>query len=256
MESVMPSVLKSVFESGDDATTGDQTDLFDVLREHGLRIAYEEPTNDCDVLIRNIGDIDLIAHRSGTESNAYTNAVIERILQIKKEAEQQELTILFSDHGASDVIKRVDLLRALTKLPFVFGQDYLVFLDATICRFWFFNYEAKEPILSTSRKYGRLVTRAEKEDWGIDFDDNRFGDEIFVAYPGSEIYPDFFHPIYRNYMKAVHGYHPDDEEHYGILATSKPLRFNAPTIFDIAPTVLAYFGIECPKQWVGRSLIA
>ena len=40
----------------------------------------------------------------------------------------------------------------------------------------------------------------------------------------------------------------------GVLMASRPIAVPAPSIIDIAPTVLKYFGLEIPKDIDGKAL--
>ena len=40
----------------------------------------------------------------------------------------------------------------------------------------------------------------------------------------------------------------------GIIVSNRPVRVDHPTLLDLAPTILAEFGIEPPPQMKGRPL--
>jgi hypothetical protein len=228
--------------------------LFDVLREN-KRFSIDESDTRSPILYRDFGEIDSIAHRKGIASKTYKKAVSDVIKRIGQEAGNQDLTVIFSDHGTSDIKRRIDLLKVLRGSKPVLGKDYLYFLDSTMCRFWFFNSSSKFSIMERMRRFGHFVTEEEKKEWGLSFQTNAYFDEILVVPQGVEIYPNFFHPIYPNYIKAVHGYHPLELEAYGILASSQQINSNAPTIFDIAPSVLKALEVVQPNDWVGKSVL-
>ena len=61
---------------------------------------------------------------------------------------------------------------------------------------------------------------------GINFSNNKYGDVIFLAKPGIAVYPNCFHGIFPNYIKALHGYDPEDDDSYGIFF---PIDLKEPT---------------------------
>jgi hypothetical protein len=227
--------------------------LFDILRDNDR--FSDKGALRSSVLHKDFGEIDCIAHRKGIASETYTKAVYNVIKKISKEASNQDLTLIFSDHGTSDIKKRINLLKILSGCTPELGKDYLYFLDSTMCRFWFFDPSSKASIMERLRPFGHFVTEDEKRNWGLSFQTNAYFDEILVVTQGVEIYPNFFHPVYPNYIKAVHGYHPTESEAYGIIASSQQINSNTPTIFDIAPSVLKALDVNQPNEWVGKAVL-
>ena len=138
------------------------------------------------------------------------------------------------------------------------GLDYLVFLDATMARFWFFSDQAREKIMIGLSKlpYGHFVTSIEKTANGIDFETDMYAQEIYLVNPMIEIYPNYFHPIYRAFFKGLHGYAESEHNSLAIFATTSNLQLTQGSVLDISPTLLQLLDIRSPQEWKGKSLIS
>jgi hypothetical protein len=65
--------------------------------------------------------------------------------------------------------------------------------------------------------WGRVLTDPELEKLGCRFDDDSYGDTIFLVDPGYLILPSF---MGKEPVAAMHGYHPDDRFSRGCFMTN------------------------------------
>lgn len=114
---------------------------------------------------------------------------------------------ILSDHGMTPKLAGFDLLGEVKALEFQMPRDFLALYDSTMARFWFFNEQARERIVGRLRELdcGHFLTDTEKREFGLDFTDNRFGDEIFLMNPGVLIEPSF---MGARGPEGMHGFHP------------------------------------------------
>ena len=132
---------------------------------------------------------------------------------------------IFSDHGMTSLTDTVDLKKDISSLNLIEGKDYLSFLDSTMARFWYHNQNAKQVIreLLNRNKVGHFVSDEDKKAWGIDFSDNRYGDDIFLINPGVQIAPS---DMGRDALPGMHGYTPDDKDSNALwMSTFKPTSY-------------------------------
>ena len=141
-------------------------------------------------------------------------------------------TFVFSDHGMANCNKSLNILEVLKSIPFVSPNDYVVFCDSTMARFWFTNPLSRKPIeeLLRSLSIGRIVSDVELSSLGVLFPDYRFGELIFLLPEGALIVPS--HMGIKG-MPAMHGYHPDCATSYAALLSSEKLELPVNCITDI-----------------------
>ena len=82
---------------------------------------------------------------------------------------------------------------------------------------------------------------------------DRFGNLVFLADAGVEIFPNFFHPYYAAYVKGLHGYAPGTNNSRGIFATSCEPNCDEISLMDISPTLIKYLGLKAPQEWKGTA---
>lgn len=116
---------------------------------------------------------------------------------------------VFSDHGMTPVTQTFDLKKGIDTLGFKMPKDYVVLYDSTMARFWFFNDKAGENIIDYLRgiSCGRLLSNCEAKQLGIDFENDMYGQEIFLMNPGTIILPSF---MGNKPLQGMHGFSPDD----------------------------------------------
>lgn len=127
---------------------------------------------------------------------------------------------VFSDHGMANCDEHLDLKASIEALPLTFGRDYSVVYDSTMARFWFFNPKARELITTALEgvKQGRIVPKRELKQLRAYFEDQSFGELIFLVREGVLIVPSH---MGERPIRAMHGYHPTDPHSYATLFTSE-----------------------------------
>ena len=79
----------------------------------------------------------------------------------------------------------------------------------------------KERVLAAlSGAPGRVLTQADRAWAGIDFDDDRYGQEILVADEGTVFHPSYISPTFfrtRFPDKGMHGYWPTEPSTFGVF---------------------------------------
>jgi type I phosphodiesterase/nucleotide pyrophosphatase len=216
--------------------------IADLFADRGLRVEVRYLANgpslpdeldlvralapDRDVFVYFDASIDTHGHHVGpaTSDNQAqldrVGAFLHGVWGVLGTEENERELLLFSDHGMSRVEHSFDVLDALRR--FRLGKDYLVFLDSTMARFWFPTEEARNDVLTElANAPGRLLTAADREWAGIDFRDDRYGQEIIVAPEGTVFHPSYISPsFFRTGFpdKGMHGYWPTERSTYGVLA--------------------------------------
>ncbi len=217
-------------------------------------IAFLKLENELNITF--LDEFDSLGHKHGP----YSPVVKQRILKLLKELEnirkknKKISLIMFSDHGMHKVKQRFNILKKLKLLEnsgLKFGKDYIIFLDATLARFWFRSSKVKQAISRFLLDApGHILSIKEIQNYEVPVND-RFGNLVFLADPGVEIFPNFFHPYYAGYIKGLHGYAPETDSSNGIFATSNDLTCNEISLLDISPTLVKYFGLKVPREWKG-----
>jgi predicted AlkP superfamily pyrophosphatase or phosphodiesterase len=178
------------------------------------------------VFIYYFGTIDALGHIEGPNPLKFKDKleVLERVIVNAYSTLSRNHyvdLIVFSDHGMTEVRGQCDLLSKLR--PYRMGKDYLLFLDSTLARFWFFNAKAREEIIAilNSMECGHVLGEEEIGRYKLRFKDNRYGEVIFVADPGIEFYPNFMKPVtfplIDHETKGMHGYIPEEPSTRGIF---------------------------------------
>jgi predicted AlkP superfamily pyrophosphatase or phosphodiesterase len=165
----------------------------------------------------NIGNHNAVA----AELAKYQKIINELIETGKNSYDDFEFTVI-SDHGMTPLKYTVDLKSQIKTLELKFGNDYVAVYDSTMARFWFFNEHAREKIMKVlaSQTDAKVLTQADKQEFGIDFPDNMFGEEILLFDPGIQISPC---DMGCNALPGMHGYTPGDKDSCAcLLSTGKP----------------------------------
>ncbi|MEQ8763810.1 MAG: alkaline phosphatase family protein [Planctomycetota bacterium] len=219
--------------------------IFDRLDAAGLSYCkYHYPSTDsdsidaCEKAIQDghapyhflyLTEVDGFLHARCTDRAAvrerlrWYEAAIRRLVRVAEEAGAEEVHVsVFSDHGMTPVTKTADLKADLATLPLTPDRDYVAMLDSTMARFWIRSPHAAEPLrkLLESRDYGRLLSRSELEREGVRFDDERFGEWVFLTETGTILCPS---DLGREAPDGMHGFDPEDRWSHGcFLANFQP----------------------------------
>jgi predicted AlkP superfamily pyrophosphatase or phosphodiesterase len=169
----------------------------------------------CPFALIHVGDLDRAGHRYGPDSPE------RRAVARKVDSELSEIFdllghrfssvhfLIFGDHGMVEVKEFLDVRKAIGRLDLRVEEDYLVFLDSTMARFWFFDENAESKITEAihSLHGGHVLTLEERTKYHLQYGHNRFGDLIFLADPGVLVFPNFYQS--KEPVKGMHGYIPE-----------------------------------------------
>lgn len=150
----------------------------------------------------------------------YSEKIKKLIDEIKENYDDFTFHVM-SDHGMTTLTEGVDIQGTVESVPFKWGKDYIDMHDSTMGRYWFFNDDAKKAILEKleNAPHGHLLTREEKVKYGIDFEDNKYGEEIFLMDAGYQIEPC---DLGRKALPGMHGFAPEDKDSFAsFLSTEK-----------------------------------
>jgi hypothetical protein len=232
--------------------------LSDLFAERGLRVLFRyvkadadkrlesewlrERLDDADVFFFYDPTLDSWGHRLGASAEALGDRIdalaqfIDGAWSDAVERDGDVELLLFSDHGMTTVRSTFDLFERLSS--FKLGADYLVFMDSTMARFWFPDESRRRTVLDALDGIpGRLLDDRQKRELGIDFDDDRYGDEVVVADEGVVFHPNYFAGPFLHWARkypelAMHGYLPDAPSSRAVFMrrTSHPARtYSEPT---------------------------
>lgn len=241
--------------------------LFKMLEENDLNFQFLHLTTTEQIQITDLlqevniiftDEFDALGHKMGPNSEEIKRRILDLLARIKKiMKKRKDLTIfLFSDHGMNEVTQQLNFfknLKYLEKRGYKLGKDYIFFADSTLIRFWTKSKKINEIIFEIlSKEPCQFLSFEDKEKYKLPFDAS-FGDLIFLANPGVEVFPNFFHPSYSSFVKGLHGYSPESRNSYGIFATNRKLKSKDFSLLDISPTILKFLGVKTPKIWKGKA---
>ena len=148
---------------------------------------------------------------------------LEQVIRILQKRFGDLDIMIMADHGMSKVDSYFDMLQDLRALNLDMYKDYVLFLDSTMARFWFFKDRARLEIEDYLMKlrYGWVLSDQQYKDLHIPLD-RRYGECIFVMDEGKMIYPDFWSGSRK--AKGMHGYAlPQSNEAIPILILNKEI---------------------------------
>ncbi len=138
-----------------------------------------------------------------------------RLKSLFAHLKEKEIPVKFtvvSDHGMTPLKGTVDLMKIVEELGLEFAKDYAAVYDSTMARFWYLNLDAKLKIknrLSDPDCRGAFLSEEEKVFYGIDFTNNKFGEDIFLMEVGIQIAPC---DLGRKPLNGMHGFSPEDKD--------------------------------------------
>ncbi|MCP3967357.1 MAG: hypothetical protein GY750_08540 [Lentisphaerae bacterium] len=126
---------------------------------------------------------------------------------------------VLSGHGITIAPDKIDVRRKVDRLNLDFGHDYHAAYDPTMARFWFENNQARSIIIDRLRRipHSHILSDTEKSRYGVNFQENIFGEVILLLNPGYQIYPN---DALRQPLLGMHGYAPDDKHSLGACLSS------------------------------------
>lgn len=265
--------------------------IFDILRSEGrsycylmfpdvsgddnlvLEIALKAASDHHDFYLLQFSDSDSGCHHHGTSSLARreiaremdrkVRAVYEAYSNIHPETQ----LFVIGDHGMMDVSERIDVAGVVHSRAksacLVHGRDYLLFLDSTLARMWYFSDRARqllEPVWSEGRfeSLGGILTPARARACRIPPPCQRYGETIWMANPGVLIWPDYFHASGQQVL-GMHGYssHHPDMKGFALLysPSCRPRHIEEVELLDVCPTLCDLLGIRYPESNEGESMV-
>jgi predicted AlkP superfamily pyrophosphatase or phosphodiesterase len=175
-----------------------------------------------------LSEMDMFLHENCTddrkldETIAWYDRQIRRIYDSARQISKSVSVTIFSDHGMTPVTNQYDLMRDIEQTGSRPPKDYLAVYDSTMARFWFFNSEARLAIESVLRNApcGQILPEAELKRMGVYFEDQRFGELIFLMNPGWMLAKSDFNGSQWT-PSGMHGYHPSDKYSDGVFLSSQ-----------------------------------
>src|SRR3989344_4706927 len=198
--------------------------------------------SEADLYFMHLWDLDYFGHLYGPDVTLLQEKLIEQDKHIRSIVSdfswEEDLIIIWSDHGLIEVKNKVNLLEFLPK-----SEKYKVFLDSTMARFYLEDRGIEQEIMGAlkDKSFGYFVSDDIKEKYHLNFKDNRFGDLIYAVHEGSLIYPNHFQGF--NEVKAMHGYgqNLDGEKSVYISNAGK---IGAGRLIDFTPFILDRMGLN------------
>jgi len=237
---------------------GKSRTIVDELMERGSRLFIrdfhtpeEESFDDLEeALLKGSADfhilytasLDAALHREGPDAESIGSHLRwyeERLERILAAAPDAGIAVL-GDHGMCKVAGQVDIMSMVNSLGLDIPKDYIPFYDSTMARFRIVSSRAENSIndLLDDIPNGRIIDDEEKGKLGIDFQDNRYGDVIYIAEKGNLIVPSF---MGSSAVAGMHGYHPDSDCMYSCLLTNIDIDRNEMPITDLAEWIVPGF---------------
>jgi hypothetical protein len=264
-----------------------RTSIFDLARQHGLPYTYRaHPVSGDDdaihaglvrdlragkdfrLYVAQFSVLDQQGHAHGPFSDRIQREALQhldrRIASVHAAlAARQEGWDLFvcADHGMAPVERRVDVLRALKRLPLAPARDYVVFVNSTLAVFWYLTEKGRVGIEAALPGIagGRVLSDEERRARRIPTD-RRWGDRMLAAEPGVLFWPDYFHVV-DSVIRGMHGYLDKRAERYGmaVLASGNggiaQGTFAPRPLVDVFPTLCRLLDVPVPSGQEGRSVL-
>jgi len=187
--------------------------------------------------------LDSALHSFGTSHPEIENRLrwYEGQLRDIAAADKEAELIVLGDHGMCDVRNSIDIITGVEELDLDIPYDYIPFYDATMARFRVFNKAAEEKITGFLSEIdgGSILDYNGKKELNIYFEDNHFGDIIYLLREGTIINPSY---MGEDMIEGMHGYHPDCECMYSSMCSNVEGAESAESIVDIAGLIIPGFG--------------
>ncbi len=271
------SMRRNLFEPG---CFGRIPSLFDILNASGLSYRYIDhelfdtdssvfgrafgTRTNYDVRVVRFVDLDTISHRYGLGSKERTNSLrqtdefVRKIVSKWREEDPGLAVVCFADHGMVKVQQFVDLEKTIASSGLIPFDDFGMFLDSTIARFWGDPEKLEEIRRALSKlECGRFLTAEDRAGYRIP-PSASWGQLIFLLEPGYVISPNFFEK--SSHVKAMHGYDPATlgletfclVNSQGLLS---PRHSSKIRMVDVLPTTLDILGLDVPPHCQGVSFL-
>lgn len=175
-----------------------------------------------------LGKLDALMHAVGTQDQKVTDLVRWYDLQVREliatgEENYEEVAwYVFTDHGMHDITAGYDLIADVEKTGLRWNRDYVAFYDSTMARFWFLTDMAKQTLsaLLAAHSKGRILDEDELNREGVCFEDDMYGELIFLMNSGIQIVPSF---MGVKQIRGMHGYRPQDTASAASICSNRKL---------------------------------
>lgn len=150
----------------------------------------------------------------------YRRRILALVEELRRHHDRVNLYV-FSDHGMCTVRNHIDVKSALDATGLTMHEDYRCILDATMARLWYGD-DAQRAVLREALAAFPELHRCSEEELaaeGCAFPDRRFGDDIYLADPGTMIVPCH---MGSKPMGGMHGYTPAHPDSDAMLLTNDP----------------------------------
>ena len=215
--------------------------IFDLLESEKIPYFVTDPSTPEEEHLRNLladinseridfafqywAGLDGLLHMVGNDSPEipkkldHYNSWITTVMDAARQHYREVRLHVFSDHGMANCDHHLDLRSRIDALNLTMGVDYAVVYDSTMARFWFLKPGVRERITDVlaSVPDGRIMPESELRHYRTWFDDQAFGELIWLAREGVLIVPSH---MGERPIRAMHGYHPTDPQSYATLFTS------------------------------------
>lgn len=192
-----------------------------------LSQALADPNRNVRFAYLYLASMDAILHQYGSVADqvdakiAWYEQQLQLLLKTAHEQYEEVRIHLFSDHGMTDIVQTCDLMSIIEQTPLVFGKDFAAVYDSTMARFWYLKPHAKKIIHEALSPLdcGSFLDEETKTRYGVDFPDNRYGDEFFLLNPGVLLVPSH---MGERPLKGMHGYAVEHHASVASYATNVP----------------------------------
>lgn len=200
--------------------------LSDAIRRAGIRAAYLY-----------LADLDAVLHRDGTGSPAGAQKIagygetLSRLTDLAGRHYRDVRLHVFSDHGMADVSAQEDVGERLAARGLRPGVDHLAVLDSTMARVWLLEPSAGPALRSAlAEGPGRVLEGADLARWGCRFAGDEYGELIYLAPPGTLIFPNH---MGARPVRGMHGYDPAAPASRACYLGSAPPRTPLAGLWDL-----------------------
>jgi hypothetical protein len=202
------------WKSGLDASLAE---LEDELREGRTRFFLLYTPHIDGFLHDNVDDASAVAREL-----AMIEAKISAVVEKANETYSQVDVLVYSGHGIVRTTGTFDLMSHMRDLELKSGRDYTVFYDSTMARFWFSPDGVRTEVVDalSALECGSILTDDDLRSEGVFFEDQRFGELVFLMDPGVLMVPNH---MGANAPRGMHGFSPGHPDSCAVMMSSSNL---------------------------------
>ena len=248
---------KNIYDQGG---IGGARSIFDQLADNGIphRVYTYHHATDAEIFRQAEHDItsriasfffvylsetDMFLHLHCNEQKLIDDCIrwyesnLRRLFAAAREVDPNLTFTVLSDHGMTPVRRQFDLVGEIESLQLRMPGDYLAVYDSTMARFWFFHDQARRMIQEKldRAQCGHVLAEDELRRLGVLFEDQRFGETIFLLDPGWLFSRSDFNGT-AWFPAGMHGYHPEEDRYSdAIFLSNRAPGCPMETIKDVYP---------------------